>query len=508
MAVDSPASAVPPLLRMAGVGKSFPGVRALDGIDLDLHSGEVLALLGENGAGKSTLIKILGGAHRPDSGSIEIGGSPVHISHPRHAQAAGVAIIYQEFNLVPAMTARENIFLGRERGRMGLLSAAEERRQAKTLFERIGVEVDPEALCRNLTVAQQQVVEIAKALAQEARIIVMDEPTASLTPREVDKLLAIVRDLRAQGIGIIYISHRLDEVFALADRAMVLRDGGHVDTRPVSDLTRDAVIQLMVGRSLDQEYPKRKADIGEVRLHARGLRRGAAVRGVDLEMRRGEVLGVTGLVGAGRTETARLLFGADKREAGVIELDGQSLRIKTPRDAIAAGICMLTEDRKAEGLILSQSVQDNFGLPNLRAFGQWGFIHRGREAGALMEHVESLRIKLADARQNANTLSGGNQQKVVLAKWLERNAEVLIFDEPTRGIDVGAKYEIYQLMNRLAARGKAILMISSELPEVLGMSDRILVMHEGRVTGEITEVANATQEDIMQMAVGGLEEAA
>ncbi len=508
MAVDSPASAVPPLLRMAGVGKSFPGVRALDGIDLDLHSGEVLALLGENGAGKSTLIKILGGAHRPDSGSIEIGGSPVHISHPRHAQAAGVAIIYQEFNLVPAMTARENIFLGRERGRMGLLSAAEERRQAETLFERIGVEVDPEALCRNLTVAQQQVVEIAKALAQEARIIVMDEPTASLTPREVDKLLAIVRDLRAQGIGIIYISHRLDEVFALADRAMVLRDGGHVDTRPVSDLTRDAVIQLMVGRSLDQEYPKRKADIGEVRLHASGLRRGAAVRGVDLEMRRGEVLGLTGLVGAGRTETARLLFGADKREAGVIELDGQSLRIKTPRDAIAAGICMLTEDRKAEGLILSQSVQDNFGLPNLRAFGQWGFIHRGREAGALVEHVESLRIKLADARQNANTLSGGNQQKVVLAKWLERNAEVLIFDEPTRGIDVGAKYEIYQLMNRLAARGKAILMISSELPEVLGMSDRILVMHEGRVTGEITEVENATQEDIMQMAVGGLEAAA
>jgi ABC-type sugar transport system ATPase subunit len=508
MAVDSPASAVPPLLRMAGVGKSFPGVRALDGIDLDLHSGEVLALLGENGAGKSTLIKILGGAHRPDSGSIEIGGSPVHISHPRHAQAAGVAIIYQEFNLVPAMTARENIFLGRERGRMGLLSAAEERRQAETLFERIGVEVDPEALCRNLTVAQQQVVEIAKALAQEARIIVMDEPTASLTPREVDKLLAIVRDLRAQGIGIIYISHRLDEVFALADRAMVLRDGGHVDTRPVSDLTRDAVIQLMVGRSLDQEYPKRKADIGEVRLHASGLRRGAAVRGVDLEMRRGEVLGLTGLVGAGRTETARLLFGADKREAGVIELDGQSLRIKTPRDAIAAGICMLTEDRKAEGLILSQSVQDNFGLPNLRAFSQWGFIHRGREAGALVEHVESLRIKLADARQNANTLSGGNQQKVVLAKWLERNAEVLIFDEPTRGIDVGAKYEIYQLMNRLAARGKAILMISSELPEVLGMSDRILVMHEGRVTGEITEVENATQEDIMQMAVGGLEAAA
>lgn len=508
MAEDSQTSAEAPLLRMSGVGKSFPGVRALDGIDLELFSGEVLALLGENGAGKSTLIKILGGAHRPDTGSIEIDGSPVHITHPRHAQAAGVAIIYQEFNLVPAMTARENIFLGRERGRMGLLSATEERRQAEALFERIGVEVNPETLCRNLTVAQQQVVEIAKALAQEARIIVMDEPTAALTPREVDKLLAIVRELRSQGIGVIYISHRLDEVFALADRAMVLRDSGHVDTRPVDALTRDEVIQLMVGRSLDQEFPKRKADIGEVRLRASSLRRGDAVRGVNLEIHQGEVLGLTGLVGAGRTETARLLFGADHRETGDIELDGQPLNIKNPRHAIAAGICLLTEDRKAEGLVLSQSVQDNFGLPNLAAFGRWGFIHRGRESAALQTHVESLKINLADAQQNANTLSGGNQQKVVLAKWLERNAEVIIFDEPTRGIDVGAKYEIYQLMNRLAAQGKAILMISSELPEVLGMSDRILVMHEGRVTGEIHDVENATQEDIMRLAVGRLEEAA
>ena len=350
--------------------------------------------------------------------------------------------------------------------------------------------------------AEQQEVEIAKALSQNARLIVMDEPTAALSPSEVERLLEVVRELKAQGIGVIYISHRLNEIFEIADRVTVLRDGGHVGTKPIGEFTRDSMIELMVGRSLDQEFPKAAAELGEERLVVRGLSRGRRVREVSFGVRRGEVLGLTGLVGAGRTETARLIFGADRREAGIIKLDGKTLRLRSPREAVAAGICLLTEDRKTQGLVLGQSVRENFGLPNLASFAWLGFIDQKREAEALEVHVGKLQIKLSSADQSVGTLSGGNQQKVVLAKWLELNAEVIIFDEPTRGIDVGAKYEIYQLINRLAAAGKAILMISSELPEVLGMSDRILVMHEGRVTGEITDVAGATQADIMQLAVG------
>jgi ABC-type sugar transport system ATPase subunit len=488
---------------MRGIDKSFPGVRALKGIDLDLHRGEVLALLGENGAGKSTLIKILGGAQLPDAGEIEIEGRPTRITTPHDAGHAGIGIIYQEFNLVPALTARENIFLGQEGGLGSILHARDERRRAAELFERIGVPIDPEQLCRELTVGQQQAVEIAKALLLDAQIIVMDEPSATLTLQEVDRLFAIVRELKAQSIGVIYISHRLDEIFEIADRVMVLRDGEHVGTERIGDLTRDRMIEMMVGRKLEDEFPKQKAEIGEGRLVVRDLCRSDAVKDVSFSIRRGEVLALTGLVGAGRTETARLIFGADQRDAGTVQLDGRILAVGSPREAIAAGICLLTEDRKSQGLVLGQTVQENFGLPNLGRFSRYGVISDRQETESLTTYVDSLQIKIANRHQLAATLSGGNQQKIVLAKWLERNAEVIIFDEPTRGIDVGAKYEIYLLMNRLAAAGKAILMISSELPEVLGMSDRILVMHGGRISGEVTDVASATQEDIMRMAVGG-----
>jgi ABC-type sugar transport system ATPase subunit len=490
-----------PLLRMAGVSKSFPGVRALHDVTLTLHAGEVLALLGENGAGKSTLIKVLAGAIAPDAGTIEIDGRPARIHDPVSARRAGVGVIYQEFNLVPAMTARENIFLGTERRRLGFVSARDEHRQARALFERIGVPIDPQALCRDLSVAQQQVVEIARALALQARIIVMDEPSAALSSREVENLLAIVRDLKSHGIGIIYVSHRLDEVFALADRATVLRDGEHVTTQPITAMTREMMIERLVGRTIEQEFPKRRAAIGATRLAVRELRRGKHVAGVSFDVRRGEVVALTGLVGAGRTETARLIFGADRADGGEIHVDGRLCRIRGPRDAIRAGICLLTEDRKTQGLVLQHSVQENYGLPNLRRFSRFGLLRMRRERETLDGYVRQLHIRLADPRQRAATLSGGNQQKVVLAKWLASRADVMIFDEPTRGIDVGAKYEIYQLINELAAQGKAVLMISSELPEVLGMADRILVMHDGRITGEITDVAAATQEQVLELAV-------
>ena len=500
MAAADTTSAVP-LLEMRGIAKSFPGVQALRGVDLELRAGEVLALLGENGAGKSTLIKVLAGAHRPDAGSIRLLGRETVIRDPGDAQRLGVAVIYQEFNLIPALTARENIFLGREQTAAGFLRQRQEHRDAQALFRRIGVEIDPEAPCRELAVAEQQVVEIAKALALQARIIVMDEPTATLTPPEVQRLFAIVRDLKAHGLGVIYISHRLEEIFSVADRVMVLRDGKLVATRAIGQVTRADLIEMMVGRPLDQEFPERHGVIGADRLVAKNLCRGRKVRDVSFAIRGGEVLGLTGLIGAGRTETARLLFGADRPDSGSLELDGRPLQIKNPRDAMRAGIGLLTEDRKTEGLVLNRSARENFGLPNVFQFARWGFVQARRESAAFGRYVESLAIKLPHAEQLAKYLSGGNQQKVVLSKWLARNCHVIIFDEPTRGIDVGAKYEIYLLIRQLAAQGKAILMISSELPEVLGLSDRILVMGDGRLTGEISDVPNATQQQIMELAV-------
>lgn len=494
--------ASPPLLEMRGIVKSFPGVKALRGVDLHLRAGEVLALLGENGAGKSTLMKVLGGAHLADEGTIALDGTVATFRSPQDARKAGIAVIYQEFNLVPALTAAENIFLGQEKTRGGLIAKQEERQRAAELFKRLGVEIDLDIPCRRMTTAQQQLVEIAKALASDAKILVMDEPSAALTSHEVTRLFGVIRDLTARGIGIIYISHRLEEIFTIAQRVTVLRDGASVGERPIGDLTRNALIELMVGRELKNEFPSRQVAIGKPRLEVTGLSRGRAVQNVSFQVRAGEILALTGLVGSGRTEAVRLIFGADARDAGKVVLDGKELHVRSPREAIAAGIGLLTEDRKLQGLVLGHSVRDNFALPNLARLSKFGLVKKSEEREEFAQYVASLKIKIPHQEQKAKNLSGGNQQKVVLAKWLARNCDLLIFDEPTRGIDVGAKYEIYLLMNELVAQGKSIIMISSELPEVLGMADRILVMHQGHLVGEIADAKSATQEQIMKMAIG------
>ncbi len=489
------------LLQLTGITKRFPGVLALDGVRFDLRSGEVHALMGENGAGKSTLIRVMAGAHRPDAGEIRVDGQLLTLASPRDAERAGISILYQEFNLIPTLSVRENLFLGREKTAGPFLRARQERQEALRLFKQLNVSIDPDARVSTLRVAEQQAVEIAKAIALDARILVMDEPTAALTSNEVENLFKLIVDLKSRGIGIVYVSHRMDEIFRLADRITVMRDGKYIDTRPTAQLTRGKLIEMMVGRKLESEFPKQQARIGEPRLMVKSLRRGSAVKDVSLEIRRGEVLGLTGLVGAGRTEVARLIFGADTADSGSIQLDGRSVAIGNPRDAISNGICLITEDRKAQGLVLLRGCRENFGLPNLRAFSRFGFVRRGFERRSFGEYVKSLRIKIPHQDERARNLSGGNQQKLVLAKWLVGNSEVIMFDEPTRGIDVGAKQEIYLLINRLAAAGKAILLISSELPEVLGMSDRLLVMREGRLVAEIKDVAGATQEQVLALSM-------
>jgi ABC-type sugar transport system ATPase subunit len=490
-----------PLLALRGIDKSFAGVHALCNVSLELFPGEVLALVGENGAGKSTLMKVLGGAHQPDRGEICLDGRPVEFNSPHAAQRTGIAVIYQEFNLISALSARENIFLGREETRLGFVRHAHERYAARELFAAIGANVDPDMRARDLSVSQRQKVEIAKALSASARIVVMDEPTAALSGQEAEQLFAVVRNLRSRGLGIIYVSHRLNEVFAIADRVMVLRDGQRVDCRPIGEVTKRRLIELMVGRPLEAEFPPRSVPIGIQRLRVEGLARGTAVRGVSFEVRAGEVLGLAGLAGAGRTETARLIFGADGRDGGEIFVDGRRVTIKNPRDAIRHRICLLTEDRQGQGLVLAHSVQENFGLPNLLRYRRGPFVDRHAERAEFTRFAASLGIRAASPDQPAATLSGGNQQKLVLAKWLARQADILIFDEPTRGVDVGAKYEIYLLINQLAAQGKAILLISSEIPELLGMCDRMLVLHGGRIAGEIADVAAATQEDVLSYSM-------
>lgn len=487
------------MLELLHVSKSFPGVQALKDVSLSLQRGQILALVGENGAGKSTLIRMLGGAHKPDQGTIRIDGQEVRMDTPIEAMKSGIGVIYQELTLIPALTVCDNMFLNPDGGRFWI-ARREERRRAAEVFRRMGVEIPLDVPVSQLSIAKQQLVEIARVLAHDVRILVMDEPSAALTPQEVERLFVLMRELKAQGIGIIYISHRMEEIFEIADTVTVLRDGQHVADSDVADLNRSRLIELMVGRVFEREFRRETQFAGPVCLEVEGLARGDAVRDVGFSIRRGEIVGLTGLVGAGRTETARLIFGADRADRGSIRVDGNMVPMGSPRKAMQAGICLLTEDRKSQGLIPARSVRENFSLASLKSLQSLGFMRQRDESQAFAKYVERLRIRIPHQEQLAGNLSGGNQQKVLLARWLHRDTQVFLFDEPTRGIDIGAKQEIYQLIGELAKQGKAILMISSELPEVLSMSDRILVMAHGRITGEITNGPDVTQQQIMEMA--------
>ncbi|WP_433544421.1 sugar ABC transporter ATP-binding protein (plasmid) [Streptomyces sp. CA-294286] len=494
------ATAPQELLRIEGLRKTFPGVVALDNVDFDLRRGEVHVLLGENGAGKSTLIKMLSGAYRPDRGRILAEGREVRIDGAQDAERLGIATIHQEFNLVPDLTVAENIFLGRQPRRYGLVDHRRMRRDAEELLRRVGVHVRADAKVRELGIAKLQMVEIAKALSLEARVLIMDEPTAVLTSEEVDKLFAIVRQLREDGVGIVFITHHLEEIAALGDRVTVLRDGRSIDQVPAST-PEDELVQLMVGRSIEQQYPRERPGTGDALLSVRGLTRDGVFHDVSFDVHAGEVVGLAGLVGAGRTEVARAVFGADPYDAGTVEVRGERLVRHDVPAAMSAGIGLVPEDRKGQGLVLDASVQENLGLVTLRSATRSGLVDLKGQRTAAARIAQQLGVRMSGLGQHVRTLSGGNQQKVVIGKWLLADTRVLILDEPTRGIDVGAKVEIYQLVNELTASGHAVLMISSDLPEVLGMSDRVLVMAQGRIAGELL-AGEATQDAVMALAVG------
>ncbi|SFF56186.1 sugar ABC transporter ATP-binding protein [Streptomyces mirabilis] len=491
------------LLRIEGIRKTFPGVVALDSVDFDLRRGEVHVLLGENGAGKSTLIKMLSGAYQPDSGRVLVDGEEVRIHGAQDSERLGIATIYQEFNLVPDLTVAENIFLGRQPRRYGLIDRKRMEAEAAELLERVGVSVSPRARVRELGIARLQMVEIAKALSLNARVLIMDEPTAVLTSEEVEKLFSIVRRLREDGVGIVFITHHLEEIAALGDRVTVIRDGKSVGQVPAST-TEDELVRLMVGRSIDQQYPRVRAagddGSGAALLTVEGLTRDGVFHDVSFEVRAGEVVGIAGLVGAGRTEVVRAVFGADPYDKGAVKVAGSALRRHDVNAAMAAGIGLIPEDRKGQGLLLDASVEENLGLVTMRAATHGGLVDLKGQRAAAARIAEQLGVRMAGLGQHVRTLSGGNQQKVVIGKWLLADTKVLILDEPTRGIDVGAKVEIYQLVNELTAAGAAVLMISSDLPEVLGMSDRVLVMAQGRIAGELS-ADEATQDSVMALAV-------
>jgi ribose transport system ATP-binding protein len=490
------------LLEMKGITKEFPGVKALDKVSIKVHESEILALLGENGAGKSTLIKVLAGVHQPSSGQIIINGEPVKIENPKHSQNLGISIIYQEFNLIPHMSIAENIFIGREPCKIkGVLNRKKINEDTRKWLDKVGLKhLSPDSLISELSVAEQQLVEIAKALSFDSKIIVMDEPTAALNDEDTNKLLNIMRDLKRQGMGIIFITHRLEEVEAVADSISVLRDGKYIGSELVKNVSRDDMVTMMVGRKLKDLFPVKIEASDKVALEVRNLNVPGILYDINFSVNKGEIVGIAGLMGSGKTELSRALFGLYKDMEGTVKVYGKIVR--TPREAIDAGIALVTDDRKQEGLVLGLSVYENMLLPVYRKISKFGILQKRKKDEIVNRWIKNLKIKVHNPKVEVKTLSGGNQQKVVLGKWLQINPKVLILNEPTRGIDIGAKAEIYQIIKRLTEDGIAIILISSEMPELLGMSHRILVMNEGRITAELKD-KEATQEKIFYYASGG-----
>ncbi|WP_099157436.1 sugar ABC transporter ATP-binding protein [Virgibacillus ndiopensis] len=494
-----------PFVEMINIDKSFSGNQVLKGVNFEINSGEIHALMGENGAGKSTLIKVLTGIHARDNGIIKVKGKKVDFSNPKQAEQDGIIVIHQELNIIPHLTVAENMFLGKELtyGKTGILNTKEMKKQTETSLQDLGAtNIQPEDTAGDLSVGKQQMIEIARALATNAELIIMDEPTAALTAREIESLFNVVESLRKKGVSIIYISHRMEEIFQICDRITVLRDGQYISTEFIRETSFEAIVKMMVGRELGERFPARTSIIGDVVFEVDNLDRRGVFENISFNVRKGEILGVAGLMGAGRTEIMEAIFGFEKKNNGTVKLDGKALTINHPSDAIKAGIGFITEDRKAKGLVLNASIRENISLTNMKAVSNNGVISASKENKLISDLIKRLQVKTTGIEQEIKHLSGGNQQKVVIAKWLGIKPKLLILDEPTRGVDVGAKKEIYTIMNELTEKGVAIIMISSELPEVLGVSDRIMVIHEGKITRTLDrEVAD--QEKIMRAATGG-----
>lgn len=492
------------LIEMTGITKAFDGNVVLKDVEFSLQKGEIHALMGENGAGKSTMMKILTGIYPRDAGEVRVRGELVDYKGPKESEQAGIAVIHQELNILPHLTVAENLFLGKEKtfGKTGILKTKEMNEEAKKVLAELGFHDDVRSPAGSFSVGKQQVIEIAKAISSNAEVIIMDEPTAALTDREIESLFETIRSLQSTGVSFVYISHRMEEIFALCDRITILRDGSYVGTKEIKETDFDEIVQMMVGRELGERFPQRNAEIGEVKLQAKSLAREGIFENVSFELHKGEVLAIAGLMGAGRTEVVQAIFGYRKLTAGELFLDGKKVKINNPLQAKKLGFGYVTEDRKSEGLIVDFPVLDNISLTNFNKVAKSGIINNTEEKQLYDSMVERLHIRLSGPAQAAKSLSGGNQQKVVIAKWLGIEPDVLILDEPTRGVDVGAKKEIYSIINELAERGVAILMVSSELPEVIGMADRVLVMHEGQLMAEIPK-EEMTQEHIMHYATGG-----